>query len=53
MGTGGLQHDAQGGQGSTGKDIALNEIYRPPGLFITLVTDGDGLQQHQAVILEQ
>ncbi|MNI42412.1 hypothetical protein D3C73_967080 [compost metagenome] len=51
--TGGLQHDAQGGQGSAGKDMALDEIHRALGLLITLVADGDGLQQHQAVVLEQ
>ncbi|MOA61107.1 hypothetical protein D3C78_1861620 [compost metagenome] len=53
MPTGGLQHDVQGGQGTAGKDVALDEIHRPLGLFIALVADGDGLQQHQAVILEQ
>ena len=40
-------------QRAAGEDIALDEIHAAASLFIALIANGDGLQQHEAIGLEQ
>ena len=47
---GDIEHALQRGQGAAGKDVALDEVDIAPRLLVTLVADGDRLQQHQAVV---
>ena len=48
-----LQHVLYTGQRATREDVALDKVDAAFGLLKALFTNGDGLQQHQAVGLEQ
>src|SRR3546814_8223915 len=48
-----IEHALHGGQGTAGEDVALDEVDAAARLFVALVANGDGLQQHQPVVLEQ
>ena len=48
-----FQHLLHRGQRAAGEDIALDKVDAVFRLLVALVADGDGLQQHQAVGLEQ
>ena len=48
-----IEHGSDRGYGAARKNVPLNEIHRTPRLFVALVCNGDRLQQHQAVVIEQ
>nr|GFC79056.1 hypothetical protein [Tanacetum cinerariifolium] len=48
-----FQHSGDGRQGAARKDVPLNEVDAAFCLLVSLLSDRDRLQQHQAVVLEQ
>ena len=53
LGSDDFQHFVNRRQRATGEDVALDKIDGVLRLFIALVTNGDGLQQHQPIGFEQ